>query len=137
VTKLTVTKLTGILLVLSGACLAVAQPSAQKLTDADRAAALVVRWQQIVYPKFEGARAFIGEEQTDALNALLSAGAVRAIHDRLDPAALRKADQAVDRFAGAMLAAGTRRPDGSIVLEAEAFDKALDATCPLYPFCDH
>jgi hypothetical protein len=35
-----------------------------------------------------------------------------------------------------MLAAGTRRSDGSIVLEADAFDKALDASCPLYPFCD-
>src|SRR5262245_25106660 len=116
-----VTKLTVVLVAALGA----AWVSAQKPTDADRAASLVVRWQQIVYPKFEGARAFIGEEQTDTLNAFLSAGAVRAVRDRLDAAGLRKADQAIDRFAGAMLAAGTRRPDGSIVLEGDAFEKAL------------
>jgi hypothetical protein len=127
-----VTKLTFVIVLGLGA----AWVSAQKPTDADRAASLVVRWQQIVYPKFEGARAFIGEEQTDTLNAFLSAGAVRAVRDRLEAADLRKADQAIDRFAGAMVAAGTRRPDGSIVLEAEAFDKALEASCPLYPFCD-
>jgi hypothetical protein len=127
-----VTKLTFVIVLGLG----VAWVSAQKPTDADRAASLVVRWQQIVYPKFEGARAFIGEEQTDTLNAFLSAGAVRAVRDRLEAADLRKADQAIDRFAGAMVAAGTRRPDGSIVLEAEAFDKALEASCPLYPFCD-
>ena len=109
----------------------------QKATDADRAAALVVRWQQIVYPKFESARAFIAEEESDTLNAFLSGGAVRAVRDRLDAQGLRKADEAIDRFAAAMLAAGTRRPDGSMVLEAEAYQKALDATCPLYPFCDH
>jgi len=133
---MTVRRLTGILFVACAVGLAGAQPIAQKATDADRAAALVVRWQQIVYPKFEGARAFIGEEQTDTLNAFLSAGAVRAVRDRLEAAGLRKADQAIDRFAAAMVAAGTRRPDGSIVLEAQAFDKALDASCPLYPFCD-
>lgn len=117
---------------------AAAAPAAvQPPTDADRAAALVVRWQQIVYPKFESSRAFIAEEESDALNAFLSGGAVRAVRDRVDAAGLRKADEAIDRFAAAMVKAGTRRSDGSVVLEAEAFEKALDATCPLYPFCDY
>lgn len=106
-------------------------------TDAERAAALVVRWQQIVYPAFESARAFIAEEESDTVNAFLSGGAVRAIRDHLDAAGLRKADEAIARFAAAMVKAGTRRPDGSTVLEADAYEKALDATCPLYPFCDH
>jgi hypothetical protein len=117
--------------------LGVSAAARQHATDADRAAALVVRWQQIVYPRFENSRAFIAEEESDALNAFLSGGAVRAVRDRLDAAALRKADEAIDRFAAAMVKAGTRRADGSVVLEAEAFEKALDATCPLYPFCDH
>lgn len=53
-------KLTFVMVLALGAvCL-----SAQKPTDAGRAAVLVVRWQQIVYPKFEGARAFIGDYLT-------------------------------------------------------------------------
>lgn len=105
-------------------------------TDADRAAALVVRWQKIVYPKFEGARASIAEEESDSVNALLSGAAVRSVRDHLDPNGLQKADAAVDRFAAAMIKAGSRQPNGSLILEAESYEKALDAVCPLYPLCD-
>jgi hypothetical protein len=110
---------------------------AQRLTDADRAAELVVRWQRIVYPQFEEARAYLAEEVSDMVNALLSQGAVRAVHDRVDAPGLKKSDDAVQRFAAAMLKAGTRQPGGSLILEPSAYEQALDAVCPLYPFCEH
>ncbi len=109
--------------------------SAQKLTDADRAAALVVRWQKIVYPRFEEARAYIDEENSDSVNAILSQGAVRAVQDRVDRPGLQKIDAAVDRLADAIVNAGKRQPGGSLILDAEACEKGLDAVCPVYPFC--
>jgi len=109
---------------------------AQKQTDADRAATIVIRWQQLVYPKFEDARAFVSEEVSDRVNGLLSDGAVRVVQDRADAPGLRKADAAVDAFASAMLRAGTRRDDGSRVLELSSFQAALQVACPLYPLCD-
>lgn len=108
---------------------------AQKTTDADRAASLVVRWQQIVYPAFEDARASIDEENTDHLNALLSQGAVRVVRDRVDAAGLQKIDAAARRLAAAMINTASRQPGGSSIIDTDAFDKALDAVCPLYPFC--
>jgi hypothetical protein len=118
------------------AVIVVAGFGAQKQTDADRAASIVIRWQQLVYPKFEDARAFVSEEVSDRVNALLSDGAVRVVQDHADAPGIKKADAAVDAFASAMLKAGTRRDDGSRVLEVSSFKAALDASCPLYPLCD-
>jgi hypothetical protein len=121
--------------VLAGTAIAGAHVAAQRQTDADRAATLVVRWQQVVYPLFEDARASIDEENSDHLNALLSQGAVRAVHDRVDAPGLKKIDAAAARLAGAMLKTAKRQPGGSVIVDAEAFDRGLDAVCPLYPFC--
>src|SRR5262249_61323018 len=66
----------------------------RKQTDADRAAEIVVRWQQMVYPRLEDSRAFVPEDVTDQINAVLSDGAVRVVQDRADAAALKKADAA-------------------------------------------
>ena len=105
-------------------------------TDLQRAHEMVIHWQQIVYPKFEDARAFISEENTDILNAFLSGGAVKSIQDRKTAAAdMKKADEAVTRFATEMLRAATRQPDGSRVLDAASYQTARDRICPLYPFC--
>jgi hypothetical protein len=105
-------------------------------TDLQRAHELVIHWQQIVYPKFEDARAFISEENTDILNAFLSGGAVKSIQDRkTTPADVKKADEAIARFVNAMIAAAPRQPDGSRVLDAAAYQAAREKTCPLYPFC--
>jgi hypothetical protein len=124
-------------LVIAAAIMAIAAAGPQRATDADRAAELVVRWQQIIYPRFEDARAYISEENSDQVNALLSQGAVKAVRDRVDAPGLRKVDNAVERFAAAMIKAGARQPNGSLILEADAYGKALDALCPLYPFCEH
>lgn len=116
------------------ATLVVAQ--GRKETDAERAASLVVKWQQIIYPAFEDARASIDEENSDHVNALLSQGAVRTVRDRVDARGLRTIDAAVEKVARAMINAATRQPGGSLIIDAEAYEKALDAICPLYPFCD-
>src|SRR4051794_6947059 len=113
----------------------VASSGLQKATDADRAAALIVHWQQIVYPAFESARASIDEENTDHLNAVLSQGAVRAIQDRVDAPGLKKIDAAAEKLAAAFIKAAKPYPGGSSIIDADAFDHALDAVCPLYPFC--
>ena len=110
--------------------------SAQPPTEAERAASLVVRWQQIIYPAFEDARASIDEENSDHLNALLSQGAVRAVRDRADAAGLAKADVAASRLAASLVKAAIRQPGGSLIIDSDAFEKGLDAVCPLYPFCD-
>ena len=107
----------------------------QKTTDADRAAALIVRWQQIVYPAFEDARASIDEENTDHLNALLSQGAVRAVQDHVDAVALKKIEGAAQQLADAIIKTAKRFPGGSRIIDDEAVESALDAVCPLYPFC--
>jgi len=114
---------------------AVGSGGAQPLTEADRAAALIVRWQQIIYPTFEDARASIDEENTDHLNALLSQGAVRAVQDRVDAQGLKTIDDAARGLAAAMIKTAKPYSGGSRIIDAETFGKALDAVCPLYPFC--
>jgi len=119
----------------AAAVLVAATAVAQKPTDADRAATLIVRWQQIIYPAFEDARASIDEENSDHLNAVLSQGGVRAIQDRVDAAGLKKIESAVKQLAAALIKSAKRYPGGSLIIDRESFDAALDAVCPLYPFC--
>jgi hypothetical protein len=108
---------------------------AQRATDAERAAALIVRWKQIVYSRFEDARAYVDEENSDAINAILSQGAVRAVQDRLDAPGLQKIDTTAGRMADAIVRAGKRQPGGSLILDGESREKGLDSVCPVYPFC--
>jgi len=65
-----------------------------------------------------------------------SSDAVRAGQDKASEAQLKKAGEAVERFVYAMVKASTRRPDGSVVVEASAIEPAEKAICPVYPFCD-
>jgi hypothetical protein len=125
------------LLAVAVIALAVVPAAAQKTTDADRAAALIVHWQQIIYPAFEDARASIDEQNTDHLNALLSQGGVRAIQDHVDAVALKKIEESVRRLATAMINAAKPFPGGSRIIDDESFDAALDSVCPLYPFCSN
>ena len=121
--------------VVVGCLLTSAVVSAQRTTDAERAAALIVRWKQIVYSRFEDARAYIDEENSDAINAILSQGAVRAVQDRLDAPGIQKIDATAGRMADAIVKAGKRQPGGSLILDGESREKGLDAVCPVYPFC--
>jgi len=121
--------------VVVGCLLMSAVASAQRATDAERAASLIVRWKQIVYSRFEDARAYIDEENSDAINAILSQGAVRAVQDRVDAPGLQKIEATAGRIADAIVKAGKRQPGGSLILDAEARETGLDAVCPVYPFC--
>jgi len=84
----------------------------------------------------EDTRAFAAEEVTDLMEAFVSPGAVQAVKDKASEAQLKKADEVVQRFVYAMVRAGTRQPDGSVVVEASAIEPAVRAICPVYPFCE-
>lgn len=120
---------------LVGCLLMGAATSAQRPTDAERAATLVVHWKQIVDSRFEDARAYIDEENSDAINAILSQGAVRGVQDRIDAPGLQRIEATASRVADAIIKAGKRQPGGSLILDADAREKGLDAVCPVYPFC--
>jgi hypothetical protein len=79
---------------------------------------LIVRWQQIIYPAFEDARASIDEENSDHLNAVLSQGGVRAIQDRVDAAGLKKIEGTVKQLAAALIKSAKRYPGGSLIIDA-------------------
>lgn len=123
----------GVAIALSCALATIA--TAQKQTDAERAVTLVLHWQQIVYPAFENGRAYIDEDNSDHVNALLSQGAVRTVQDHLDAPAVKKIDDAVATLASAILKAAAVQPGGSRIIDEGAVEKGLDAVCPLYPFC--
>jgi fructose-1,6-bisphosphatase/inositol monophosphatase family enzyme len=100
------------------------------------AARLIGRWRTIMNRTLEDTRASAAEEVTDLMEEFVSPGAVRAVQDKASEAQLKKADEAVERFVSAMVKASTRRPDGSVVVEASAIEPAEKAICPVYPFCD-
>ena len=118
---------------LIGSAVAIAQKGP---TDAERAATLIVHWQQIVYPAFEDARAYVDEETSDHVNALLSQGAVRVIQDHLDAPGVKKIDASVTRLTAAIIKAASVQPGGSRIIDEDAVQKGLDAVCPMYPFCE-
>jgi len=100
------------------------------------ASRLIGRWRTIMNRTLEDTRAFAAEEVTDLMEEFVSPGAVRAVQDKASEAQLKKADEAVEQFVYAMVKASTRRPDGSVVVEASAIEPAERAICPVYPFCD-
>ena len=100
------------------------------------ASRLIGRWRAIMNRTLEETRAFAAEEVTDLMEEFVSPGAVRAVKDKAGEAQLKKADEVVQRFVYAMVRAGTRQPDGSVVVEASAIEPAVRAICPVYPFCE-
>jgi hypothetical protein len=99
------------------------------------AARLIGRWRTIMNRTLEDSRAFAAEEVSDLMEEFVSPGAVRAAQDEATEAQLKKADEAVEQFVYAMVKSSTRRPDGSVVVEASAIEPAAKAICPVYPFC--
>jgi hypothetical protein len=108
-------------------------------TDNDipyQASRLIGRWRTVMNNELEASRAFAAEEVTDEMEIFVSPGAVRAAREKAAEDTLKKADAALVRFVRAMVKAGTRQPDGSVVVEASAIEPAERAICPVYPFCD-
>jgi hypothetical protein len=83
----------------------------------------------------ESARAFAAEDVADEMEIFISPGAVRAAQDRAGEEQLKRADAVLERFVAAMVRAGIKRPDGSVIVDASAIEPATRAVCPVYPFC--
>jgi len=84
----------------------------------------------------EEARASATESVTDSMEEFVSPGAVRAARDKAGEEQLKRADQALERFVYAMVRAGTRQPDGSVIVDESVVAPAWRTICPIYPFCD-
>ena len=100
------------------------------------AARLIGRWRTVMNRTLEEARASAAESVTDRMEEFVSPGAVRAVQDKASEQQLKRADDALERLVYAMVRAGTRQPDGSVIIEEAALDPARRAICPVYPFCD-
>lgn len=96
---------------------------------------LIWHWRGIMNETLEDARAFASEPVTDAMEAFVSPGAVRAVQDKLKDDELKKLDAVVQRFADEVVRASDRRPDGSRIVEEPAVAEGEKAVCPVYPFC--
>ena len=114
-----------------------ASPSAQSQNETPYVAArLIGRWRTVMNRTLEDSRAFAAEEVTDLMEEFVSPGAVRAVQDKATEEQLKKADAVLERFVYALVKAGARQPDGSVIVPAEAIEPAGRSVCPVYPFCD-
>jgi hypothetical protein len=112
-------------------------PAAQNQNGTPYAASrLIGRWRTVMNRTLEEARAFAAEDVSDLMEVFVSPGAVRAVQDKASEDQLKKIDAVLERFVYAMVKASTKRPDGSVVVEATAIDPAGQSICPVYPFCD-
>jgi hypothetical protein len=115
---------------------AVAVPLAQNSRETPYAATrLISRWRTVMSSALESARAFAAEDVADEMEVFISPGAVRAIQDKATEEQLKKADAVLERFVAAMVRAGEKRPDGSVIVDAATIEPAAKAVCPVYPFC--
>jgi hypothetical protein len=100
------------------------------------ASRLIGRWRAVMNRTLEESRAFASEEVADQMEEFVSPGAVRAVKDKAKEDQLARADAALVRFVDAMVKAGARQPDGSVIVDAAGIEPAARAICPVYPFCD-
>lgn len=96
---------------------------------------LIGRWRTVMNRTLEEARAFASEDVADLMEEFVSPGAVRAVQDKAGEEELQRADAVLERFVYAMVKAGARQPDGSVVVDASTIEPAAKAICPVYPFC--
>lgn len=101
-----------------------------------QATRLIGRWRTVMNTALEEARASAAESVTDRMEEFVSPGAVRAATDRASEAQLKRADAALRLLVSAMVKAGSRQRDGSVIVEEAALEPAERAICPVYPFCD-
>ena len=120
-------------LAISGVAILAAQQSDETPYAAGR---LVGRWRTVMNRELEDQRAFASEAVGDLMEDFVSPGAVRAVRDKAPEAQLQKADDTLRRFVDAMVKAGDRQPDGSVIVEEATIVPARRAICPVYPFCE-
>jgi len=104
-----------------------------------KAAELVQHWHLLINQVFEDMKAFTSDEFVDEVYELedefVAAGAVRAVQDHANADQLKKADDAIKRFAAAMVEAGERLPNGVTRVTEDSVRAAVKKICPQYPFC--
>jgi hypothetical protein len=116
---------------------AAAASTAQNANEVPYAATrLIGRWRTVMNRTLEDSRAFASEPVADLMEEFVSPGAVRAVRDKATEQQLKRADEVLERFVYAMVKAGTRQPDGSVIVEASALEPAERSICPVYPFCE-
>jgi hypothetical protein len=108
----------------------------QDVIDADQ---LAEQLERSAWAVFEAARARPSEQSGSMLKSFIRAGAERLSSEPHGEEARREADEAIRRFARAMVEAGERlqerNEDGSTRLGEGSFGEARSRICPLYPFC--
>jgi hypothetical protein len=97
---------------------------------------LIGRWRTVMNTALEETRASAAESVTNRMEEFVSPGAVRAAKDKAPEERLKRADAALQQLVYAMVRAGLRQPDGSVIVEESALEPAQRAICPVYPFCD-
>ena len=104
-----------------------------------KAAELIQHWHLLVNQVFEDRRAFTSDEFVDEVLELedqfMAGGAVRAVQDKATPDQLKKADDAMKKFAVEMVNAGEKLPNGVTRVTEESVLAAVRIICPQYPFC--
>lgn len=112
-----------------------ARPASAQDNDVKRAAELAARWRRNAHQRFATERAWTSEQTGEMLELFIVGGAARAVRESATGEQLSEADTGIDRFAAAMVKAGTRQPDGTTRLGEDSFVAAKSSICPLYPFC--
>jgi len=109
---------------------------AQDVEEIRAATRLVWRWRGVMNQALEDYRAYAEEAVTDRMEEFVSPGALRATRDKATEEQLKRADGVLLRFVDAIVKGSDRRPDGSVIVVAEAIEPAQKSICPIYPFCE-
>ena len=96
---------------------------------------LVARWRALMNGTLEDSRAFASEPVTELMEIFVSPGAVRLVQDKASDEQIQRIDAVVQRFARAVVSAGDKQPDGSVIVQESDVDAAEKGICPVYPFC--
>lgn len=109
---------------------------AQDVEEIRAATRLVWRWRGVMNQALEDYRAYAEEALIDRMEEFVSPGALRATRDKATEEQLKRADGVLLRYVDAIVKGSDRRPDGSVIVAAEAIEPAEKTICPIYPFCE-
>lgn len=107
----------------------------QRHEDVVRAERLAFEWRATIRLHLDDLRINTSPAVTADLDPFISFATVRAVRDRATRERLAEAESQLRRLAVAMRQVGSHRPDGSVDLDAEAWRRAQERVCPIYPFC--
>src|SRR3954462_3017933 len=76
---------------------------------------LIGRWRTVMNRTLEDSRGVASEPGADMMEEFVSPGAVRAVRDKANEEQPKRADAVLERFVYALVKAGSRQPDGSVI----------------------